>query len=279
MRVGCNTVNFRPNVDLDFALEKIAAAGYEYVEVEANRTWCSHADPWKDDPIKFREKIKSYGFKGVAALGSQREIITSEEGVKDIKRALEWAKEAGIPIVLTGEGRVPEGMSIKTALDIIKRRFVELLEVAERCKVYLAIEDHGTISLTPDGLPTLLGLVDSEWLGVNFDTANIHRGNYIGTDSEGYKWRMGKVTSYDEVELIKKVAHRVKHVHFKDVIGLEPVTLGQGEIDLMGCLRALNEVGSDAVLAYETEGCEDKEKAYEMIVESKKWVENALKNL
>ncbi|MFA5015041.1 MAG: sugar phosphate isomerase/epimerase family protein, partial [Actinomycetota bacterium] len=219
------------------------------------------------------------GFKGVAAMGSQREIITSEEGVKDIKRAMEWAQEAGIPVVITGEGVVPEGMTIKTALDIIKKRFEELLEVAERCKVYLAIEDHGTISLTPDGLPTLMGLVDSKWLGVNFDTANIHRGNYIGTDSSGYKWRIGKVESYSEVELIKKIANKVRHVHFKDVIGLEPVILGQGEIDLIGCMKALKEVGSDAVLAYETEGCEDKEKAYQMIVESKKWVENALKNL
>ncbi len=174
---------------------------------------------------------------------------------------------------------VPEGMSIKTAMDIIKERFEELLEVAERCKVFLAIKDHGTISLTPDGLPKLLNLVDSEWLGVNFDTANIHRGNYIGTDTEGYKWRMSKQSSFDEVELIKKVANKVKHVHFKDVIGLEPVILGQGEIDLVGCLKALKEVGSDAVLSYETEGCEDKKKAYEMIVESKKWTENALKNL
>ena len=35
MLIGCNTVAFR-KYSLEFALERIAAAGYEYVEVEAN---------------------------------------------------------------------------------------------------------------------------------------------------------------------------------------------------------------------------------------------------
>lgn len=38
MKIGCNTVAFRTS-PLDFALEKIANAGYEYVEIEANLKW------------------------------------------------------------------------------------------------------------------------------------------------------------------------------------------------------------------------------------------------
>lgn len=278
MKLGCNTVDFRKE-SLDYALEKIAKAGYEYVEVEANLKWCSHADPWKDDPVKFKDKIKSFGFKGVSAIGSHRELITSEQGVKDIKKALEWAHEAGVPVILTGEGRIPQDMSVEDALKILKERYKEILEIAEKFKVYLAIEDHGSISLTPDGLPRLLGLAESKWFGVNFDTANIHRGDYVGTDSNGYEWKMGAKSSYDEVELLKKVADKVRHVHIKDVIGRNAVTLGQGEINLIGCLEVLKKSGYQGVLSFETEGFEEPEKAYEMIVESKKFLINVLNNL
>ena len=187
MKIGCNTVDFR-KMGLDFALDKIAESGYEYVEVEANLKWCPHVDPWKDDPVKFKDKIKSFGFKGVSAIGSHRELITSEQGVKDIKRALEWAHFAEVPVILTGEGRVPEEMTFVNALDILKPRYEEILGVAEKNNVYLAIEYHGSISLTPDGLPKLLGLAKSEWFGVNYDTANIHRGDYVGTDDKKFEW-------------------------------------------------------------------------------------------
>ena len=125
MKIGCNTVAFR-RYDLDFALDRIASAGYEYVEVEANLKWCPHADPWKDDPVKFRDKVRSFGFKEVSAIGAHRELITSEQGAKDIKRALAWAREAEIPLVLTGEGRVPEDMSQEVALGVLKERLKEL---------------------------------------------------------------------------------------------------------------------------------------------------------
>ena len=42
MEIGCNTVAFRKH-PLEYALERIAAAGYRYVEVEANLSWCPHA--------------------------------------------------------------------------------------------------------------------------------------------------------------------------------------------------------------------------------------------
>jgi L-ribulose-5-phosphate 3-epimerase len=278
MEIGCNTVAFR-KFDLDFALEKIASAGYEYVEVEANLAWCPHLDPWKDDPIQFKDKIKSFGFKGVSAVGSHRELITSEQGVNDIERSLIWAHEADVPLILTGEGRKPEAMSVETALQILQERLERLTRVAEANQVYLAMEDHGSISLTPDGLPNIIKLVESDWLVVNFDTANIHRGDYVGTNREGYEWKLGAKTSYSETELLKKVAHRVKHLHIKDVIGRNAVTLGTGEINIIGCLNILKEAGFTGVLSYETEGWEEPEEAEEMIKQSREFLINALPNL
>ena len=156
MEIGCNTVAFRRE-SLDFALDRIASAGYRFVEVEANLSW-SHVDPWKDDPLQFKHKVESYGFQGVSALGSHRELITSEEGVNDIVQALKWCGAAGIPVVLTGEGRKPESMGTSEALNILNDRIQRLAQIAEENKVFLALEDHGSISLTPDGLPQILAL-------------------------------------------------------------------------------------------------------------------------
>jgi L-ribulose-5-phosphate 3-epimerase len=275
MKIGCNTVAFR-QYDLDFALDKIASAGYDYVEIEANLKWCPHLDPWNDDPIKFKDKISSFGFKGVSAVGNHRELITSEQGFKDIERGLVWAKEAGVPVIATGEGRIPAGMDMPTALQILKERLGKLARVAEENGVYLAMEDHGTISLTPDGLPKILELVQSKWIVVNFDTANIHRGDYIGTNSENFEWKLGAQTSHDEVELLKKVAQRVEHLHIKDVVGRNAVILGEGEIDLMGCLKVLKKVGFEGVLSYETEGWEEADESEEMIKKSRQFLINAL---
>jgi sugar phosphate isomerase/epimerase len=275
MKIGCNTVAFRES-PLDFALEKIAAAGYEYVEVEANLKWCPHLDPWKDDPVRFREKIKGYRFKGVSCIGNHRELLTCGQGARDLEQALIWARAAGVPLVATGEGRLPEGMNRQDALKILRERLEHLAGVAEKNRVYLAMEDHGSISLTPEGLPMIVGLVPSDWLAVNFDTANIRRGDYVGTDSGKYEWKLGAKTSYSETELLKKVAPRVRHVHFKDVVGRNAVTLGQGEIDLVGCIRILKEAGFDGVLSYETEGWEKPEESEGMIRASRKWMIDAL---
>lgn len=272
MRIGCNTVAFR-KYPLEFALDRIAAAGYEYVEVEANLKWCPHADPWQDDPVRFKEKIASRGFKGVSALGSHRELITQEQGEKDIVRALEWSSSAGIPIVLTGEGRLPKDMTKDAALDILKERLARLALAAERCRVYLALEDHGSISLgSLDGLPAIVGLVDSPWIVVNFDTANIHRGDYVGTDRGGFEWKLGAATSFSEVESLKRVVKKVKHLHIKDTVGRNAVILGKGEIDLPGCLRLLKDNGFDGVLSYETEGWEEAADAERMIAASRDYM-------
>jgi len=278
VKIGCNTVAFRKN-PLEFALERISAAGYEYVEVEANLSWCPHADPWTDDPIKFKELIAKYGFKGVSALGSHRELITSEQGVKDIRQALKWSKEAGVPLVLTGEGRLTGGMTVEDALPILKDRLAELAEVAEQNQVYLALEDHGSITLASlDGLPLLLSLVQSDWVGCNFDTANIHRGDYVGTDRGGYEWKLGQIAGHSEVELLRRVVDRVKHLHVKDVTGRDAVTLGKGDIDVLGCIRILKQANFDGVLSYETEGMQEPDESQEMIVASRKFLIDALQD-
>jgi sugar phosphate isomerase/epimerase len=278
MKIGCDTVDFRKH-PFEKALQWIADAGYEYIEVEANMSWCDHADPYRDDPINFKKTVASFGFKGVSGLGSHRELITDDQGARDLEHAIPWARAAGVPVVVTGEGRLPEGMPEDEALKILRGRLERLTAVAEKNQIYLAMEPHGTISLKPGGLSKILSLVKSPWLVVNFDTANPHRGTYVGTTRKGFEWKLAEKSQANEVIVLTPVAHLVRHVHIKDVIGKEAVALGKGEVNLMECLRILKRNGFDGVLSYETEGNQTEEETKSMIAESRKFMMDALERL
>lgn len=275
MRLGCNTVGYR-KLPLEDALARIARAGYRYVEVESNLSWCSHADPWHDDPRVFKAAIERFGFLGVSGVGSHRELITDTDATPDLQQALRWASAAGIPVVITGEGWRPADMPETDALAMIRERLVKLVPVAEESRVVLAMEPHGSISLTPGGLARIMSLVSSPWLGVNFDTANPHRGDYVGTTRRGFEWKLDEAQRGDEVATLEPVGSLVRHVHIKDVVGRLAVTLGRGEVNLRRCLEILWAHGFDGVLSYETEGEDSPEETDRMIVESRLYMEHVL---
>jgi inosose dehydratase len=236
VKIGCGTVSFRKQT-LREAMERIHRAGYEYVEPQATGPWCPHVDAWKSDPAEFRRMVAEFGFKGATALWApQGALIPNPKSVEGVSQALRWAHEAGIPVVNCGDGHKPKTMSEADALKVLGERLAAILEVAEKCQVYLAIEPHGTFSVTAEGLKKIMGLSRSKWLGINYDTANVHHaGN-------------------DEVATLRAIVDRVVHVHVKDTVAKKCVALGQGEVNLRGCLQVLKQHGYTGVLSLETEG-------------------------
>jgi sugar phosphate isomerase/epimerase len=236
VKIGCGTVSLRKS-PLREAMQRIHRAGYEYIEPQATGPWCPHVDAWNSDPAEFRRMLAEFGFKGATALWAPNgSLIGSAKCVEGVSQAIRWAHEAGIPVVNCGDGRKPKNMSDADALKLIAERMAAILEVAEKCQVYLAIEPHGTFSVTADGLKTLMGLSKSKWLGINYDTANVH---HAGSD---------------EVAVLEAIVDRVVHVHVKDTVDKKCVALGQGEVNLRGCLKVLKRHGYQGVLSLETEG-------------------------
>ena len=275
MRIGCGTVTFRKQ-SLEEAMERIARAGYEYIETQATGPWCPHVDPGRDDPEKFKRRVREFGFKGVTALWAQNgAIIPDAKSVEGITQTIRWAGEAGIPVVNAGDGKKPEDMSDEDALKLLRERLSQILEVAERSRVHLAIEPHGTFSLTADGLKKIMSLSDSKWLAINYDTANVHRATYVETVAGAYSWTpFGK--RQDEVATLAAVADRVVHVHVKDVVGAKCVALGKGEVNLEGCLDVLKRHGYSGVLSLETEGEFSADEGQKLIEESRAWLVKAV---
>ena len=264
MKIGCGTVCFR-KLPLDEAMRRIALAGYEYVETQATAPFCPHVDPWNDDPEKFKRRVAEFGFKGVSALWSPNgAMMRDQRSVVGVSRTIQWAAAAGIPVVNAGDGNKPDGMSDGDALKLMRDRLAQILEVAAACRVYVAIEPHGSFSLTADGLKKILALSDSPWLGVNYDAANVHRATYVETVAGAYSW-----TPYgqrqDEVKTLGAVADRVVHFHAKDLRGPQCVALGTGEVDNTRCIGLLDKHGYDGVLSLETEGENEPEDGQKLV--------------
>lgn len=270
-KIGCGTVNFR-KYPLQEALERIRSAGYEYIETQAVGPWCPHVDVWKDDPTKFRGLVREFGFKGVTLLWALNGAIArNEKSVADVSQTIRWASEAGIPIVSAGDGRKPDEMSDSDALRLIGDRLGPILEVAAKSRVQLAIEPHGTFSTTVEGLMALMNLSDSKWLGINYDTANVHRVTYAAGDTGAYSYApYGE--RRDEVATLREVVSRVVHVHLKDVVGATCVPLGQGGVNIRGAIEVLQQHGYTGVLSVETEGDFGAEEAQQLIQDSREYL-------
>lgn len=276
--VACGTVTFR-NYSLEEALNRIKNAGYEYVEPQATAPFCPHIDVDNDDPEKFKRLVENLGFKGTTALwATHGAIIPDPKSVEYGKKCAEWAAAAGIPGINIGDGFKPKEMSDEDALKVMEERLAQILETAEKCKIYVAIEPHGTFSLSAKGLKKLMSLSDSPWLGINYDTANIYRAAYVETGDGCYAWKSAGEKS-DEVAVLKEIISRVVHVHVKDVLGNNCVALGRGEVNIRACLEVIKDNNCRAPISLETEGNFDAERGEELIIECRRYLLKTLKEI
>ena len=216
MKIGCGTVLFR-KFDLERSLAAIRNIGFEYFETQAVGPWCPHVNVEVDDPnnlVKLKEK---YGFKGITGLWSLNgNIIANENAVESGIRSVEWAAAAGIPIVHTGDGKKPADMTDEYAFKVLEEKLSRILEAAKKYGVKMAIEPHGTFSLTAEGLEKIMKIGDKEVLGINYDACNIFRAGYVesGNNKSGYKTEGNGENEYD---VLRSVSDRVIHCHAKDI--------------------------------------------------------------
>lgn len=257
MHLGCGTVLFR-KFDLEKSLEAIRNVGFEYFETQAVGSWCPHVDVYKDDPLNLVSLKEKFGFKGITGLWSlDGNIISNPDAVKSGIRSIEWAAAAGIPVLHTGDGHKPEGMSDEDAYKILSEKLSLILESAKKHGVTLAIEPHGTFSLTKEGLLKILALGDKSTLGVNYDGANVFRAGYVESGNGKSGWK-ALANGQNEVEVLKAVSDRVVHCHAKDIdANGNCVAIGDGLVKVKECIKHLKSINYNGVISLETEGGDD----------------------
>ena len=277
MKIGCGTVLFR-KFDLEPALDVIRNIGYEYFETQAVGPWCPHVNVETDDPENLVKLQKKYGFKGITGLWTLNgNIISNENAVESNIRSIEWAAAAGIPVVHTGDGKKPEGMSDEEAYKVLGDKMAKILEAAKKYGVTLAIEPHGTFSLTGDGLKKIMALGDPDVLGINYDACNVFRAGYVesGNNKSGYKT---SGNGENEVEVLKAISDRVVHCHAKDINeDKKCIAVGTGIVNVKGCIEHLKAIGYEGVVSVETEGGTDFDEIVDLAKKSYDYLNSIIK--
>ena len=251
IKIACSTVAFRL-LSLDRALEIIRGAGFTRIETQSKGAWCPHVDIDKDDPILFADRVKSFGIDEIAALHMfEGCVLNSETFVSYTQRAAKWAKAAGVPVLITSEGCILEGMTDAEAQAILQGRLSEAAGYAAEQGVSLAIETRArqTKTLTEDLLQPMNAWKGKE-LGINFDTANVH------------------ACEVDEAAILQSVMERVIHCHAKDTHAGHCTALGKGDVNIDACFDVLKKAGYEGYVVLETEGDEPVEIMERMVKES-----------
>lgn len=257
MKIGCGTVLFR-NFDLEKSLAAIREIGFEYFETQAVGPWCPHVNVETDDPEDLVKLKNKYGFKEITGLWSLNgNIIANPNAVESGIRSIEWAAAAGIPVLHTGDGKKPKEMSDDDAFKTLEEKLGLILEAAKKNGVKVAIEPHGSFSLTGEGLKRILSIGDADVLGINYDACNIFRAGYVesGNNKSGYKT---EGSGEDEVSVLRDVVDRVVHCHAKDINAEKKcVAVGDGIVNVKDCVELLKNSGYSGVVSVETEGGDD----------------------
>ena len=213
-----------------------------------------HVAMW-EDPMMWREKAAKYGlrFSQIDAAFPMSLPEGASLGVEYVLRTIRWAYLAGCDHVDTTDDRfAPKGLTNDQALDMMKRSYGQIIEVAERYKMIIDIEPHGFYTTKPEFMEKMLSFVDSDYLRMNMDTGNTF------------------IAGQDPVAFLQKFKNKVSHVHVKDVsdtlaaslrgeltgIAVSQCAIGDGVNgeNIKKCFDILVENKFDGVVSLECEG-------------------------
>lgn len=281
MKIGFHTDAFNSSYwNFDQCLKWAQDNGVRFIECGAidGVSWIHglgyqpHVALW-EDPIAVRRKMDDHGVQmsQIDAAFPLSLPTGSSLGVKYIINTIRWAHHAGCPIVDTTDDRyAPKGMTDKQAMEMMKRSYDQVLEVAQGYNMKINIEPHGYYTTNPDFMEEMLNFFDTPLLGLNMDTGNTF------------------IAKQDPVAFLERFKHRVTHVHVKDVsqslaesamgeitgIPISHAAIGEGvnSDNIKKCLEILHSVGFDGVLSLECEGA-----GGPMIERSLEWLRDTLK--
>jgi sugar phosphate isomerase/epimerase len=235
MKLGCNTVLFAA-VDVGTALDHIAFAGYDYVELAVIKGMCEHVSPDDDtDTLKaVNARLTDHGLTATAI-----EAATTDK--ERLERIFHLANRLEVPIVNVGSGGVTgDEESTKKAI----AHLADLADLAGQYALTLAVKPHvGQAIYNGATALRLTEEVDHPALGLNFDPSHLFRADEEPADV-AHSW-----------------GSRIATSHFRDCgsreqkVGPPPTQIpGRGAVDIPGTLRALVDAGYAGPLNLEVIG-------------------------
>lgn len=241
MKLGYSTWGM-PQLSIDVAVERIASLGFDGLEISVLPAWSTSIDTL--DAAERKRILKLVNDKGltISAISGHASLLESNpaENEANVRRlqaaidlAVEWAQDGRVPYVNTLSGGRTADWDAQHKL--FAERLLPVAEYAQAHGVTLAMEPHvdGLVD-TPERMVTILKLVDSPVLKVNFDISHF---DILGMSTE---------------ESVSVLAPYSVHTHVKDQRGRYPnyefLTPGEGDFDYVDYLQRMRAHGYDGFI-------------------------------
>jgi sugar phosphate isomerase/epimerase len=236
----------------DQFLDATREMGAQCMELPANERFFQGTLSF-EDPAAVRAAIEQRGLSVYAVGGGNNFVQPApealQEQVAEVRRQIDLAVAMGCDVVRTFGGEPRPEIAESEYPDRLIEGYRIVAPYAEDKGIYLAMENHGSITNYADIELRILDAVGSDRMRLTVDTSNFR---WFGHDLE-------TIADY-----YRRIAPYVIHTHLKDGSAERgkmgdyiALALGEGEIDLPLMLELLRENGYDRALCIEYEGAED----------------------
>ncbi len=254
IHVGVNLEYVRhADKSLAYGIETAGKLGFKWVEpcflmgrcLLSNAGYC-HVTSLDTDPKEIQDLCAKAGVK-ISGLSSHSDLLNPEYGVLYARAGIRYAKALGVNVVqITEDMYPPKWMTEQDAYAIMKINLRAIAETCEENGVFVGIEPHGPYTSKIKSLTRILGLVESPWIRVNYDSGNTF------------------LSGEDPYAMLEAVIDKVVHVHAKDISRKQAdsergkvtgtavgCACGDGEIDWKRVVKRLKKAGYKGVLSVE----------------------------
>lgn len=181
MRLSLAAYSFRQWLDLkkkDMTLFEFIdmAAGWPLDAVELTAYYFEKTTPEYLAALKGRCTKLGLDISGTA-VGNDFCVTDPEALKKQIASVKQWVEHTSLlggKTIRIFAGTLKKGDKEERAIKQAVEAMQEACEHAGKYGIYLALENHGGITSTPEQLLALVKTVKSDWFGVNLDSGNFH---------------------------------------------------------------------------------------------------------
>ncbi len=269
--IGVIIDSFR--TDITTAVKKAASVGAQGIQVYATHGEMSPESMTAAKISEFKKLVADNGLK-ISALcgdlggGGFSFADRNPEKIEKSKRIIDLAKELDTNVVTTHIGVVPEDKT-HDRYKVMQEACFELSRYADEIGAHFAIETGPETSAI---LKEFLDSLGSTGVGVNLDPANLVM--VTGDDPAGAVYNLQKYIVHTHAKDGKQIFFKDPEIVYglkKDVIITEDsfieVPLGEGQVDWVKYLAALEDIGYKGFLTIEREVGDDPEKDIRKAVE------------
>ena len=269
--IGVIIDSFR--TDITTAVKKAASVGAQGIQVYATHGEMSPESMTAAKISEFKKLVADNDLKISALCGDLGGggfcfADRNAEKVEKSKRIIDLAKELDTNVVTTHIGVVP-GDKSNDRYKVMQEACFELSRYADEIGAHFAIETGPETSAV---LKEFLDSLGSTGVGVNLDPANLVM--VTGDDPAGAVYNLQKYIVHTHAKDGKQIFFKDPEIVYglkKDVIITEDsfieVPLGEGQVDWVKYLAALDDIGYKGFLTIEREVGDDPEKDIRKAVE------------